>query len=243
MRPQTSDLRPQQDIAEVRGPRSDGRLPLLYYLTDRTAFPGDESTRWRRLLEKIAEATRAGIDYIQLREKDLPEHDLECLATEAIKVMAETRGPTTALLINSRTDIAMATGAAGVHLRSNDISPAEVRRIWSCGTGAPAGGPLQRSPLISVACHSPEEVSQAATNGTDLAILAPIFEKKGVPNSPATGLAQLREACRNEISVLALGGITLENARSCLAVGAAGIAAIRLFQENDIAAIVRELRP
>jgi thiamine-phosphate pyrophosphorylase len=251
MRPQTSDLRPQQDIAEVRGPRSDGRLPLLYYITDRTAFPGDESTRCRRLLEKIAEATRAGVDYIQLREKDLPARDLKQLANQAIKVMAETRKLTTAcrplttaLVINSRIDVVLATGAEGVHLRSTDVSPGEIREIWKrseCGAGDHELA--QRSPLISVACHSPEEVSQAATNGADLAILAPIFEKKGVPNSPATGLAQLREACRNEISVLALGGITLENARSCLAVGAAGIAAIRLFQENDIAAIIRELRP
>jgi thiamine-phosphate pyrophosphorylase len=249
MRRRTSDLGPRQHIDEVLGPTVEGRFPLLYYITDRTAFPGDESTRRRRLLEKIAEATRAGVDYIQLREKDLPARDLEQLANQAIKVMAGTRKAgtgneqaETALLINSRTDIAMAAGAAGVHLRSNDVSPVEVRRIWSCGAGVPARGPLQRSPLFSVACHSPEEVSQATTNGADLAILAPIFEKKDVPNSPVAGLAQLREACRNKIPVLALGGITLENARSCLAVGAAGIAAIRLFQENDIAAIVRWLR-
>jgi thiamine-phosphate pyrophosphorylase len=251
MRRRTSDLGPRQHIDEVLGPTVEGRFPLLYYITDRTAFPGDESTRRRRLLEKIAEATRAGVDYIQLREKDLPARDLEQLANQAIKVMAETRKPTTAcrplttaLVINSRIDVVLATGAEGVHLRSTDVSPVEIREIWKRSEcGANAHELAQRSPLISIACHSPEEVSQAATNRADLAILAPIFEKKDAPNSPAAGLAQLREACRNKIPVLALGGITLENARSCLAVGAAGIAAIRLFQENDIAAIVRKLRP
>ena len=61
---------------------------LLYYITDRTAFPGDESTRRQRLLEKIHEATRAGVDYIQLREKDLPTRDVESLAGEAVAVFA-----------------------------------------------------------------------------------------------------------------------------------------------------------
>src|SRR5580704_16054599 len=114
MRRLTSDLGPRQHIDEVLGPTVEGRFPLLYYITDRTAFPGDESTRRRRLLEKIAEATRAGVDYIQLREKDLPARDLEQLANQAIKVMAGTRKAgtgneqaETALLINSRTDIAM----------------------------------------------------------------------------------------------------------------------------------------
>src|SRR5690349_9702968 len=93
---------------------------LLYYITDRTAVAGDEPTRRSRLLEEIAEATRAGVDYIQLREKDLSTRDLECLAQEAIgiltKLRTENRELTTALLINSRADVALAAGADGVHL-------------------------------------------------------------------------------------------------------------------------------
>src|SRR5215831_6870656 len=96
---------------------------LLYYITDRTAFAADEPTRRRRLLEKIAEAARAGVDYIQLREKDLTTRDLESLAREAIAVVRESRKPTAALLINSRSDVALAVGAEGVHLRSDDVSP------------------------------------------------------------------------------------------------------------------------
>src|ERR1700691_5707283 len=97
---------------------------FLYYITDRTAFSGDESSRRRRLLEKIYEAARAGVDYIQLREKDLCTHDLESLAKDALRAIIEAGKlatnhwpPATALLINSRTDVALAVKADGVHLR------------------------------------------------------------------------------------------------------------------------------
>jgi thiamine-phosphate pyrophosphorylase len=82
----------------------------------------------------------------------------------------------------------------------------------------------------------------AASNGADFAVFAPVFEKKDSPETKGAGLDQLREACRQKIPVLALGGITLENAVACVDAGAAGIAAIRLFQENDIAEVVRRLR-
>src|SRR5277367_347638 len=119
---------------------------LLYYITDRTAFAPDEPTRRRRLLEKIREAASAGVDYIQLREKDLPTRDLESLAREAAtairenaQLRTENRELRTALLINTRTDVAVAVGAHGVHLRSKDVSPQEVRNVWKqCGAGAPA---------------------------------------------------------------------------------------------------------
>jgi thiamine-phosphate pyrophosphorylase len=232
-------------------------MPVLYYITDRTAFAGNEITRRGRLLEKIAEATRAGVNYIQLREKDLPTSELERLARQAAQAIAETkklatgnRQLATALLVNSRTDLALAVGASGVHLRSKDISPTEAKAIWKLGAGGPSTGSghalarelSPQSPIVSISCHMPEEVARAEANGADLALFAPVFEKKDAPENHATGLSQLREACRNKIPVLALGGITLENARYCLDAGAAGIAAIRLFQENDIAALVRELR-
>ena len=236
---------------------------LLYYITDRTAFPGGERTRRTRLLEKISEATRANIDYIQLREKDIPIRDLESLAREAVavimKLRTENRELRTALLINSRTDVARAVAADGVHLRSNDISPNDVTAIWGkipVGTAA-LGCPAEQSaaptesggkkisrqpPIVGVSCHTPEEVRQAEQNGAAFTVFAPVFEKKDAPVTRPTGLAQLGEACKARIPILALGGVTLENANECLAAGAAGIAAIRLFQENEIGRIVRELR-
>jgi thiamine-phosphate pyrophosphorylase len=212
---------------------------LLYYITNRTAFAGDEPTRRRLLLEKISEASAAGIDYIQLREKDLPTRDLESLAKEAMQILDKLR---TELLLNSRPDVALAAQASGVHLRSHDITPQEVRAIWKCGAGTLAREISPRDPAISVSCHSPEEVLQAAANQSTLALFAPVFEKKDSPGSRPTGLESLRQACRAPIPVLALGGITLENSQRCLEAGAAGIAAIRLFQENNIATLVHQLR-
>lgn len=222
--------------------------PLFYYITDRTAFPGDEPTRCRRLLDKIDEAATQGVHFVQLREKDLPIRDLESLAREAVRVIqklrTENRELGTALLINSRTDVALATSAAGVHLPANDVSPQEVRTAWRCGAGALARetSPQNPHPPIAVACHSPQEVAQAAADGATFAVLAPVFEKRNTPGTNPQGLDALRQACQEKIPVLALGGVTLHNAESCLEAGASGIAAIRLFQENDIATIVRKLR-
>lgn len=209
---------------------------LLCYITDRTRFPGDENARQHALLEKIAEASRAGVDLIQMREKDLSSRKLEALADTTIRVVRENSGkPATRLLINSRSDIALACGADGVHLRSQDISPLDVRRIW-----IDAGNSLRA--LVSVSCHTVAEVASAASAGADFAVFAPVFEKKDSPATKAAGLDHLREACRQNIPVLALGGITLENAAACIDSGAAGIAAIWLFQENDVAEVVRRLR-
>jgi len=232
---------------------------LLYYITDRTAFAPDEATRQKCLLEKIAEAARAGVDYIQLRERDLSTGALESLSLEAVRLLLELRAENpqmaTKLLINSRTDVALAAGADGVHLRSEDISPQEVTAIWRkthVGTAAPGGPParpgataktqIPSRPLIGISCHSAEQVRRAERNGASFTVFAPVFEKKDTPSGKTTGLAQLREVCETKIPVLALGGITLENAQSCLEAGAAGIAAIRLFQENDVAKIVDEVQ-
>jgi thiamine-phosphate pyrophosphorylase len=238
---------------------------FLYYITDRKAFAPDEPTRRRRLLEKIAEAVLAGVHCIQLREKDLSTRELESLAREVVRNVNETRqlttGPfplTAAVLINSRADIALATHTDGIHLRADDISPHEVELIWRKshvgtaafgfpdGLSAAAVGLQDKKssgrPLIAVSCHSPDEVRRAEADGATFAVFGPVFEKKAAPKLRPTGLEQLREACKAKIPVLALGGITLENAEQCLAAGARGIAAIRLFQENDIAKIVRQLR-
>ncbi len=161
------------------------------------------------------------------REKDLSGRELEALARDAVRAVRE-NSSRTRLLINSRTDVAIACGADGVHLRSQDVSPEDVRTVWRQG-----------SPVISVACHSSPEVTRAAAEEAGLAVFAPVFEKTG---SSAAGLSALRAACQNPIKVLALGGVTLENARACLEAGAAGVAGIRLFQENDVAKVVGTLR-
>ena len=157
---------------------------LLYYITDRTAFAGDESTRQKLLLEKISEAARADIDYIQLREKDLATRKFEALARETVDILAKIKTENTdlrtRLLVNTRTDIALAAGADGVHLRSSDISPRDVKAIWEKHSQRTlTHGPLPSNPVIGVSCHTPEEVAQAAANEANFAVFAPVFEKKG----------------------------------------------------------------
>jgi thiamine-phosphate pyrophosphorylase len=203
---------------------------LLYYITDQTQFAGDEASRRRALLGKIAEAARCNVDFIQLREKDLCGRELEALAREAVRRVRR-NSSRTRLLINSRTDVAIACGADGAHLRSEDVLPGEVRAEWRHS--------LSVAPVISVSCHSPAEVARAAAEEADLAVFAPVFEKQG---SSAAGLDALRAACEHPIKVLALGGVTLENARACVEAGAAGVAGIRLFQANDVAKVVGALR-
>ena len=207
---------------------------LLYYITDRSQFRGDEPARRNELLAKVAEASREGIDYIQLREKDLSGREIEKLARQALAAVRE-NSPVTRLLINSRTDIALAVDADGVHLRAEDVAPSEVRRV--------AARPPRTTEtfLIAASCHTAADVARAEAEQCDFAVFAPVFGKTGSGSAPS-GLNALREACRVKIPVLALGGITIENAVSCLQAGAAGIAGIRLFQENKIADVVRALR-
>jgi thiamine-phosphate pyrophosphorylase len=205
---------------------------LLYYITDRTQFPGDESERRGRLLEKVAEAARAGIDYVQLREKDLSGRVLESLARDAIHLIRQANDETR-LMINSRTDVALAANAHGVHLRSADISPAEVRKIWQAGHG-----PGQ--PVVAVSCHDEFEVAGAQKEGANFVVFGPVFAEKG--RSEAKGRDRLLQVCQNPIPVLALGGVTLENAHACVAAGASGIAGLRLFQNHDIGRVAEKLR-
>jgi len=219
---------------------------LLYYITDRTQFRGDEPARRRALLDKISEAVGAGVDYIQLREKDLSPRELEALAREALTAVrnstplrTENRELRTRLLINSLTDVALAAGADGIHLRAHDVAPREVRRIMEASDQHPLAADHF---LVAVSCHTAAEAFRAESENADFAVFAPVFGKRGTAATPPAGIAALREACRAKIPILALGGVTMENAALCLEAGAAGVAGIRLFQENKIEDVVRALR-
>ena len=207
---------------------------ILYYITDRMQFPGRERERRERLLARIAEAARLGIDFVQLREKDLPTRELESLAKDAV-ARVRAAGSLTRLLINSRTDVALAAGADGVHLRSRDISPEDVRRTWQEGGGA-------GEPVIGVSSHTMQEVGAAESARAGFVVFSPVFEKKGAAEARIAGMEKLRTACKGKIPVLALGGITPENAGLCIEAGARGIAGIRIFQEGNLAANVKRFR-
>lgn len=218
---------------------------LLYYITDRKQFPGSDAAQRRALLDRIAAAARAGVDYIQLREKDLPTRELEALAREAVALVRPANSgqrATTRLLVNSRTDVALAAGAAGVHLPAADIFASDARAL--------AATP---GLVVGVSCHTLDEVLAAEAHGADFAVFGPVFEKEGTASA---GLAALRAACargrravpRTEaghtrpMPVLALGGVSLANAAACLRAGAAGLAGIRLFQQGDVAETITRLR-
>lgn len=212
---------------------------LLYYITDRKAFAGTEAKRQSALLRRIAEAASAGVNYIQLREKDLPSRELEHLARGALRAVRE-NSERTCLLINSRSDIALACGVDGVHLPANEIVASEVRSLW--------GKCSNQTPIIGVSAHSPADVRQAMKENADFTVLAPIFEKQDT-NAKAMGLdavhaasLQIQTTCSSRsFALLALGGINLTNAGACLQAGASGVAGIRLFQTGDVVETVRRL--
>lgn len=173
---------------------------------------------------QIAAALTAGLDYVQIREKQLTGRDLYDLCRRAGAAPRTAR-----LLVNDRLDVALACGLDGIHLPAGRPSAALYR--------AAAARPL----VAGVSCHTLEEVRRAAGEGADFVLLAPIFPTPG--KGQPLGLGVLEQAARENVPVLALGGITLENARACRQAGAAGIAAIRLFQQaENMAAVVKELR-
>ena len=203
---------------------------LLYYITDRKQFPGTEAERRTALLQRIRLAAEAGVDFVQLRERDLPAGELESLARDAVACVS---GSKTKLLINHRADVAIAAGAAGVHLRSRDeLTTREARSVFQSAGVA--------DPVIAVSCHSRDEVLAAEQGGANFVVFGPVFMKN---ENPGTGLEVLRSACRGvKVPVLALGGVSRENARACVSAGAAGVAGIRIFQTGDIPDTMRRLR-
>ena len=196
---------------------------------------GAASEHCRRvLLEKITKAAGAGINWIQIREKTMEGRSLAELLRLAV---AASRGTRTSILVNDRLDVALTAGASGVHLAETSL-PVEAVAQWRRSAGRPEF-------LIGVSCHSSETAQTAAMAGADYVFFGPVFATPSkAAFGPPQGIERLREVCRAvRVPVLAIGGITLENAHSCFAAGAAGIAAIRLFQESeDVSAIVKHLR-
>jgi thiamine-phosphate pyrophosphorylase len=202
---------------------------LRYAITSRALYPGDEHKKQAALLHQAARWAADGIELIQLREKDLSAADIAALARKILKAISLT-GSSTRLLINSRADIAIATGAHGVHLPSgrDELTPAQVRSLY-------ASAKLP-SPIVTVSCHTLDEVHRARENQATEILFAPVFEKN-VPeygSIPGQGLDRLHDACTAAapVPVYALGGVNLQNAAVCIAAGAAGIAGIRLFHNH-----------
>jgi thiamine-phosphate pyrophosphorylase len=216
-------------------------------VTDRSALeracapspsdPISESSRIdpaHALLETIRKAAAAGINWIQIREKDLGTRAL----AELVRLAGAATHKTGArILVNDRLDVALSTGAAGVHLGEMSL-PVETVAEWRRSAG-------RVEFQIGVSCHSVEAARRADVADADYIFFGPVFATPSKAGFGAPqGIERLREVCRAvRIPVLAIGGVTVENANSCFAAGAAGVAAIRLFQESaDVSAIVNRLR-
>ena len=205
---------------------------LLYAITDRRLLPGSEQECQAGVVAVARNWAARGLDYIQIREKDLSLNDLRELTAKVVAAV-RSEGAKTRVLLNGPAEMALEAGADGVHLPGNPPASAveAVRGLYTT-----AG----REPIVSRACHSVEEA--ASSGDASLILFAPVFEKKiaaddKVPaiSLPGLGLDALARACRAAVPVpvFALGGVTRENAPACIAAGAAGIAAIRLFLSND----------
>jgi thiamine-phosphate pyrophosphorylase len=175
-----------------------------YYITDRRGCPD--------VLDCIELAAASGVDYIQIREKDLDARDLLALTRRALELA---RPWPARILVNGRADVALAADAHGVHLPGDAIAPPIWRRI------VPAGF------VLAVSCHSVEDLRGAA--GADFGVFGPVFPSPG--KGPALGLLALRDAVQaSPIPLFALGGVDAQNAQTCIDSGACGIAGIRMFQ-------------
>ncbi len=179
---------------------------IRYYITDRRRVPD-----LRAHIAKIVEAGTA--DWIQIREKDLPAKELYALTSDVVQLA---RPAGIRVLVNERSDIAIAAGADGVHLPSHAVSAAVLPR---------------RMPLIGVSCHNQAELARAQREGASFAVLGPVFAPRSKSSDlPPLGLPEFQHLVRSAtIPVLALGGITHANIAECMAAGASGVAGISLF--------------
>lgn len=205
---------------------------LRYAITDRTQFSRNgmelhASSDWQAgFYRQVARLAAEGVDFLQLREKDLRAAELASLGRGILRIL---RPFSMRLLINARADVAIAIGAHGVHLPSSpeELTPAQVHELYAHAS-LPA-------PIVTVACHSIEDIVRHRDEPISAILFGPVFEKviSGKKASvEATGLKLLHQAClaAAPVPVLALGGITAENTSACLQAGAGGIAGIRLFQ-------------
>jgi thiamine-phosphate pyrophosphorylase len=182
------------------------------YITDRRSLPAGAA-----LVDIIAANLSAGVEWIQIREKDLSARDLFDLT---VRVLALPNPCGSKILVNTRVDVALAASAAGAHLPAGSPPPRHWRAITPPGF------------LIGVSCHTLDEVRAAQDDGADYAVFGPVFAPRskttGLEPRGIEGLAQAVRAVR--IPVLALGGITAADAEDCRQAGAAGIAAISFYQ-------------
>jgi thiamine-phosphate pyrophosphorylase len=195
-------------------------LPIVYPITSGKTSP-------EHILRLVRAAVDAEVPLFQIREKELSARVLFELVARAAEL---TRGSKTRLLVNDRSDIARAAGADGVHLTTHSLPVEVMRKTYGAEF------------VIGVSTHSLDDARFARSAGADFVVFGPVFETESKRvYGPPQGLNKLREVTRDlgEFPVIAIGGISLENADDCFRAGASGVAAIRLL--NDAENILKNL--
>jgi thiamine-phosphate diphosphorylase len=207
--------------------------PVICLVTDRRRLVGGDGrfhVARARLAELARHAVNAGVDLIQIRERDLQTAQLVDIVGELADLA---RGSPTRVLVNDRLDVALACRAGGVHLRSDSIPPAAVRSA--------AGSRL----LIGRSVHELGEAVEHAS-AVDYLIAGTVFPSASKPTSDGLlgegGLRQMTHAVN--VPVLAIGGVTVERVAQIAVAGASGVAGIGLFltaasSMTDVVAAVR----
>ena len=198
--------------------RFDGTAPIIYLITDGSFTDQNFERKVGSLLYLIKAAVAANIPLIQIREKGLSAQNLFRLSCIAVGSVTNS---STRILINDRLDVALLSGAHGVHLTSSSFKANVVRKFVSSDF------------LVGASTHSYEEAADAARKGADFVLVGPIFETPGKPAS--VGIESLIETASRltRTPVLAIGGIDDSNYRAVLDAGATGFAAIRFLNNAD----------
>ena len=211
----------------------DPSKPILYLITRGATAEATTpaSLEFQEIIKQVSAAVAAGIDLVQLREKRLSPRVLFELTQQSVAIA---RGSITRVLINDRADIAAAAGADGVHLTTQSIDAATIRRTFGSEF------------LIGISTHSADEAKTARQAGADFVVFGPVFDTPSKrAYGPPVGLQQLArvtsELCG--FPLLALGGVTTQNAAECLRAGASGVAGISLFHEpSRLTEVVAKIR-
>jgi thiamine-phosphate pyrophosphorylase len=220
------------------------RAPILCYVSDRKGLASADQHQIEPLHQRMAMVAATGIDWIHIREKDFSGKQLSSFTRAAvaqIKQINERNGTQTRIVVNDRLEVALTEHTGGVHLGENSLPVLDV-----CKWLAARPDLAERDKfLVGVSCHSVQAALSAARDGADYIFFGPVFATpfKASFGAPQ-GVQRLAEVCSAvSIAVLAIGGITLDNGPDCFAAGAAGIAAIRLFQDaKNLASVVTDLR-
>lgn len=205
--------------------------PIVCYVTESQSLGFTELGS--SILAKIAAAVEAGVDWVQIREKEMPARQLVTIARAAVG-MSSHKPPAPGeadrlgalVLVNDRLDVALAADAAGLHLGRQSL-PAHDVIAWR------REGKTATDFMVGLSCHTIDELRQAEDAGADYAFFGPIFDTPAKRRfGPPLGIAKLAAAClATRLRVIAIGGVTLENGTECFHAGGAGIAAIRMFQQ------------